>query len=100
MVEGLAARLEANPDDLPGWQRLARAYVVLGEGQKAEAAYRQVLQRDPKQPDALWQLGLAAAANGNKTEAADHWRTLLAQLPPGSPAASRVQKELDQLAAK
>jgi len=97
MVEGLAARLEANPDDLPGWQRLARAYVVLGEGQKAELAYRQVLQRDPKQPDALWQLGLAAAANGDKTEAAEHFRTLLAQLPAGSPAATQVQKALDQL---
>jgi len=100
MVEGLAAKLEANPDDLPGWQRLARAYVVLGEGQKAEAAYRQVLQRDPKQPDALWQLGLAAAAQGNKAEAAEHWQALLGQLPAGSPAAAQVQKALDQLAAK
>jgi len=97
MVEGLAARLQANPDDLPGWQRLARAYVVLGEGQKAEAAYRQVLQRDPKQPDALWQVGLADAANGNKTQAAQHWQVLLAQLPAGSPAASQVQKALDGL---
>jgi len=97
MVEGLAARLQANPDDLPGWQRLARAYVVLGEGQKAEAAYRQVLQRDPQQPDALWQVGLADAANGNKTQAAAHWQALLAQLPAGSPAATQVQKALDGL---
>ena len=100
MVEGLAARLDAHPDDLPGWQRLARAYVVLGEGQKAEAAYRQVLTRDPKQPDALWQLGLAAAAQGNKAEAADHWRTLLGQLPAGSPEAGRVQQALDRLGTK
>ncbi|GGF33424.1 cytochrome c-type biogenesis protein CycH [Aliidongia dinghuensis] len=99
MVEGLAARLEAHPDDLAGWQRLARAYVVLGEGQKAEAAYRQVLQRDPKQPDALWQLGLAAAATGRTQEAADHWKTLLDQLPPGSPEAGRVQKAIEQLQA-
>jgi cytochrome c-type biogenesis protein CcmH len=100
MVEGLAARLEANPDDLAGWERLARAYGVLGEGQKAEAAYRQVLQRDPKQPDALWQLGLAAAANGNKDEAAGHWHVLLAQLPAGSPQAAQVQTALDRLTAK
>lgn len=97
MVAGLAARLEVNPDDLPGWQRLARAYVVLGEGQKAEAAYRQVLRRDPKQPDALWQIGLADAANGNKTQAAEHFQALLVQLPAGSPAATQVQKALDQL---
>jgi cytochrome c-type biogenesis protein CcmH len=38
MVERLAARLDANPDDAEGWQRLARAYTVLGETQKAEAA--------------------------------------------------------------
>ena len=97
MVEGLAARLEANPDDLPGWQRLARAYVVLGEGQKAEAAYRQVLQRDPKQPDALWQLGLAAASTGRKDEAATHWRALLVQLPAGSAEATQVQQAIDRL---
>ena len=35
MVAGLAARLEANPDDLEGWQRLARSYDVLGETDKA-----------------------------------------------------------------
>lgn len=100
MVEGLAARLEANPDDLPGWQRLARAYVVLGEGQKAEAAYRQVLRLDPKQPDALWQVGMADAANGNKTEAAEHFQALLAQLPAGSPAQTEVQKALAEVGAK
>lgn len=99
MVEGLAARLEAHPDDLAGWQRLARAYVVLGEGPKAAAAYRQVLQRDPKQPDALWQVGLADAANGDKVEATARWQTLLAQLPAGSPAAAAVQKALDGLAS-
>jgi cytochrome c-type biogenesis protein CcmH len=99
MVEGLAARLDAHPDDLAGWQRLARAYVVLGEGQKAQAAYRQVLQRDPKQPDALWQVGLADAANGDKTAAAAHWHTLLTELPAGSPAAATVQKALDGLAS-
>jgi cytochrome c-type biogenesis protein CcmH len=38
MVDRLAARLDANPDDAEGWQRLARAYAVLGETAKAEAA--------------------------------------------------------------
>jgi cytochrome c-type biogenesis protein CcmH len=44
MVERLAARLEAEPDDLDGWQRLARAYEVLGEGDHAANAYRHVEQ--------------------------------------------------------
>jgi len=39
MVERLAARLKANPDDLPGWARLARAYKVQGRLAEAEQAY-------------------------------------------------------------
>jgi cytochrome c-type biogenesis protein CcmH len=38
MVERLAARLEQNPGDKEGWTRLARAYEVLGEADKAQAA--------------------------------------------------------------
>ncbi len=38
MVEGLARRLEQHPDDKAGWARLARAYDVLGEPDKAQAA--------------------------------------------------------------
>ena len=38
MVDRLAARLEQNPSDKEGWARLAHAYDVLGEKDKAEAA--------------------------------------------------------------
>ncbi|HSR72576.1 MAG TPA: c-type cytochrome biogenesis protein CcmI, partial [Kiloniellales bacterium] len=38
MVGRLADRLEREPDDLAGWLRLARAYTVLGERDKADAA--------------------------------------------------------------
>jgi cytochrome c-type biogenesis protein CcmH len=38
MVDRLAARLEQNPNDKEGWIRLARAYDVLGETEKAAAA--------------------------------------------------------------
>ncbi len=38
MVDRLASRLEAEPGDLAGWQRLARAYDVLGETEKANDA--------------------------------------------------------------
>src|SRR5690606_24173964 len=37
IVEGLAARLKDNGDDVQGWLRLARAYMVLGEPDKARA---------------------------------------------------------------
>jgi len=38
MVDRLAARLEQNPNDTEGWGRLAHAYDVLGETDKASAA--------------------------------------------------------------
>lgn len=38
MVDGLAARLEENPNDLDGWMRLARSYNVLNRPQDALAA--------------------------------------------------------------
>jgi len=38
MVARLAARLEENPNDPEGWDRLARSYRVLGETKKAEQA--------------------------------------------------------------
>ena len=38
MVAGLAARLKAQPNDPDGWQRLIRAYAVLGDETKADEA--------------------------------------------------------------
>jgi cytochrome c-type biogenesis protein CcmH len=42
MVERLAARLRDNPDDLEGWRRLARAYQVLGDTDKASDAHAKI----------------------------------------------------------
>jgi len=38
MVQRLAAKLEENPNDVAGWQRLIKAYEVLGETDKATEA--------------------------------------------------------------
>jgi cytochrome c-type biogenesis protein CcmH len=51
MVDSLAARLEANPQDLQGWLRLIHSYVVLGERDKAGAAQKRargLFGGDPK----------------------------------------------------
>ena len=42
MVNRLADRLEETPDDLAGWQRLAKAYAVLGDTTKAEDARKRI----------------------------------------------------------
>lgn len=47
MVQRLADRLTANPDDHEGWVRLAQAYEVLGETEKAEEARRQAAELAP-----------------------------------------------------
>lgn len=44
MVARLAERLEQNPGDLAGWQRLANAYRVLGENDKADAAEARIAE--------------------------------------------------------
>jgi cytochrome c-type biogenesis protein CcmH len=38
MVERLATRLKQNGDDVEGWLRLVRAYMVMGERDKALSA--------------------------------------------------------------
>lgn len=45
MVEGLAARLAAEPEDSDGWRMLARSYGVLGRHEESAAAWREALSR-------------------------------------------------------
>jgi cytochrome c-type biogenesis protein CcmH len=62
MVAGLAARLDANPDDPDGWVRLVRAYAVLGETARRDAAYASARARYAAKPAVLEQLDEAARA--------------------------------------
>ena len=51
MVEQLATRLHQDGSDVDGWLRLLRAYMVLGERDKAKAAVaeaRGALAREPE----------------------------------------------------
>lgn len=63
MVGRLASRLEANPDDLEGWRRLARAYEVLERPEEAARAYREILRLAPNDPAASAALGRSAPAD-------------------------------------
>jgi cytochrome c-type biogenesis protein CcmH len=53
MVDGLAARLRANPDDPAGWVRLVRAYTVLGETDRRDAALAEARSRYAGRADVL-----------------------------------------------
>lgn len=60
MVAGLAARLEANPDDPEGWVRLVRSYAVLGETSRRDAALDIARKRYAGNAEVLQALNAAA----------------------------------------
>lgn len=56
MVGSLAARLKSRPENLPGWERLIRSYVVLGNELEARGALsraRAVFARSPEKLAAI-----------------------------------------------
>ena len=53
MVDRLAARLKAQPDDPAGWARLIRSYGVLGRNDLRQAAVAQARRQFKDRPDAL-----------------------------------------------
>jgi cytochrome c-type biogenesis protein CcmH len=59
MVDRLAAQMQADPNDVAGWQRLSHAYTVLGEHDKALAAAERAVHLKPD--DAGVQMTLAEA---------------------------------------
>jgi cytochrome c-type biogenesis protein CcmH len=56
MVERLATRLHQNGDDVEGWLRLVRAYMVLGDADKTKAALSDARQAVAKDPERLREL--------------------------------------------
>ena len=53
MVDRLAARLKQNGDDVDGWLRLVRAYMVLGQIDKAKQAVADARQATGASPERL-----------------------------------------------
>jgi cytochrome c-type biogenesis protein CcmH len=56
MVERLATRLKQNGDDVEGWLRLVRAYLVMGDRDKAQGASTDARQSVAKDSERLRQL--------------------------------------------
>jgi cytochrome c-type biogenesis protein CcmH len=139
MVEGLAAKMKENPQDRPGWLRLANAWKVLGDNANAADAYARadalgpvdariladwaethvrglapgappspqavaVLERlekaEPRNALALFYLGAASFAAGDKPAAAQRWKTLLALLPPDAPIREMLEQRIKDAEAK
>jgi cytochrome c-type biogenesis protein CcmH len=69
VVEGLAQRLEDNPDDVNGWRMLGRSYMSLNDHAKAVEAFERVVElEDAQTAQGLVELGEAVlAAEGGQT---------------------------------
>jgi cytochrome c-type biogenesis protein CcmH len=92
MVDRLAARLAAQPDDAEGWTRLGRSYMVLNEPAKARDAYAHAAKL---KPDALpvkqaYAEAIVAAAgqdaSGPPADAVTLYRDILAADPKNQEA--------------
>jgi cytochrome c-type biogenesis protein CcmH len=95
MVDGLAQKLEKNPDDAEGWLRLGHAYGVLGETKKGEDALAKAAALQPSNPEVvLEQARFVLETEGDPHNASaklpDRFMTLIrkvADLQPQNPTA-------------
>jgi len=65
MVERLAARLQQQPDDVDGWTRLGRSYLVLNQPDKAVDAYAHAAKLKPEDVDLKQQYAEAIIEAGS-----------------------------------
>jgi cytochrome c-type biogenesis protein CcmH/NrfG len=62
---------------------------------KALALYHKLYKLDPKHPDGLWFMGLAAYSEGNIARTREMWNELLTVLPTDSEGYASVKEALD-----
>ncbi len=99
MVEGLAARLEDEPDDVEGWRQLARSREVLGEPAAAAQAYTRALALEPDHPETLLRGALAAGQLGDQETARARFVRLRDLVPPDSEVHTMVSEAIERIDA-
>ena len=68
MVGKLSSRLESQPDDVEGWARLGRSYMVLNQPDKAKDAYARAVKLKPDDAELKQALAEASAAAQNRAK--------------------------------
>lgn len=82
MVAGLAARLEAEPENPDGWRMLAQSYAAMGRTAESAAAWREVIERSDAPTARDWR---------------DYAGVLIAASPPEKPFDEEVTTALNKL---
>lgn len=82
MVEGLAARLEAEPDNPEGWRMLAQSYAAMGRAADSAAAWSEVIEHSDAPAARDWR---------------DYASALIAASPPEEPFGEKVMTALNQV---
>lgn len=103
MVECFAAKVEANPNDAAGWQKLVRYYVVLGEQEKARKAAERAVKLKPDDPEnvqALYVIGQAEAQAGRPGQAKTVWSKALKLASDGDPLKPEIRNALAGLGTR
>lgn len=69
LVQGLAERMEKNPENLEGWLMLGRTYFALGQASQARNAMERAYKLAPQEPEVMLAYAQAlATSNGNRLE--------------------------------
>jgi cytochrome c-type biogenesis protein CcmH len=100
-VDAYARAAVLKPADLAFKQQYAEALIEARPTDdlppQATALLKDVLAADPKNPEALWYVGLAEADAGHAQTARDLWTRLLAQLPADAPVRKQVEDRIATL---
>lgn len=83
MVAGLAARLEAEPNDPEGWRMLARSYGILNRAEESAGAYRELMARDENANRDDWRnfaLSLLAVSSSDEETVGDEAQLVLEKI--------------------
>ena len=89
MVDQLAERLKARPDDAEGWQMLARSYAAIGKHAQAVDAFKKAAQLRPDDPALLSDYAFAVAMTNGRNFAGEPTQLVARalKLDPKSPKA-------------
>jgi cytochrome c-type biogenesis protein CcmH len=82
---------------------MAESLVAQAQGlvvPEARLIFAGILERDPKQPSALYYAGLALAQDGRLEDAYELWSNLIGAAPPQAPWLPLVQRQLARLGAE